>query len=162
MYNKDTDITQLPKKIIKPETIYAFLAGKQSPLVIVKWRHVVKSCRSLSINPIFILARVIFEAGWNAESGIARLKNNILGWNARDKDPFRHATVFASWTDCVLYVIHDLHRYYFHRKVIKPNEKNYRTIDEVMERYSTAKDSQSTANLMNQIEAFRVKVEENS
>lgn len=161
MYNPGTDITQLPKNVIKPETIYAFWAEKQSPLVIVDWYHVVKSCISLSINPVFILARVIFEAGWKAETRIAQLKNNILGWNATDKNPFKNATVFASWTDCVLYVIHDLHRYYFHRRIIKPDERNYRTIKEVMDRYSTAKDSQSTADLMNQIESFRINIEEN-
>lgn len=161
MYKTDTDISQLPKKIINADTIDVFLSSKGSPLVIIDWKHVVESCVNLSINPIFILARVIFEAGWMVETRIARIKNNVLGWNATDKSPFENATTFATWTDCVIYVIHDLYRYYIHRRKIKPAQKNYKTIEEVMGRYSTAKDSQSTADLMNEIESFRVKVEEN-
>lgn len=161
MYKPDTDITHLPSRVINADTIDVFLAGKGSSLVVIDWKHVVESCVKLSINPIFIVSRVIFEAGWKAESRIARMKNNVLGWNATDQNPFENATTFASWTDCVIYVIHDLYRYYIHRKTIKPKAKNYRTIEEIMGRYSTADDAQSTTNLMNQIEAFRVKVEEN-
>lgn len=51
------------------------------------------------INPIFILALAIHESGWG-RSNIARVKNNLFGWGAFDRDPFNGAWTFRDYADC--------------------------------------------------------------
>ncbi len=48
------------------------------------------------VNARFLLAAAMLESGWG-RSDIARLKHNLFGYNAYDRDPFRYATAFGSF-----------------------------------------------------------------
>jgi beta-N-acetylglucosaminidase len=154
MFTPDSDITHLPKHFIYADTIRTFLAEKESLLTNrVEWEHVIHTSIELEIDVRFILARTILESNWG-KSRIALGKNNCLGWRAFGKDPYKNARTFASWTDCIVCVLHFFRWYYIDQRKLK-------TIKQIMGRYSTAKDAWSTADLMNQIEAFRVGKEDN-
>ncbi len=48
------------------------------------------------VNARFLLAAAMLESGWG-RSDIARIKHNLFGYNAYDRDPFRYATAFGSF-----------------------------------------------------------------
>ncbi len=51
--------------------------------------------REQGINARYLVAHAMLESGWGS-SDIARLKRNLFGFNAYDRDPWRYATRFAS------------------------------------------------------------------
>ncbi|MFH1475349.1 MAG: glucosaminidase domain-containing protein, partial [Chloroflexota bacterium] len=51
--------------------------------------------RTQGINARYFVAHAMLESGWGG-SDIARLKRNLFGYNAYDRDPWRHASRFPS------------------------------------------------------------------
>src|SRR6187549_531133 len=47
--------------------------------------------RNYGINARFLLAAALHESGWG-RGAIARIKHNLFGYNAYDRDPFRFAS----------------------------------------------------------------------
>ena len=52
--------------------------------------------KKYGVNARFLLAAALHESGWGT-SYISRVKHNLFGYNAYDRDPLRHATAFASY-----------------------------------------------------------------
>ncbi len=52
--------------------------------------------RKYGVNARFLLAAAMHESAWGT-SAIARLKHNLFGYNAYDRDPFRYATAHATY-----------------------------------------------------------------
>ena len=52
--------------------------------------------KKYGINARFLLAAALHESGWGT-SYISRVKHNLFGYNAYDRDPLRHATAFATY-----------------------------------------------------------------
>lgn len=52
--------------------------------------------RKYGINARFLLAAALHESGWGT-GYIARVKRNLFGYNAYDRDPVRYATAFATY-----------------------------------------------------------------
>ena len=48
------------------------------------------------VNARFLLAAALHESGWGT-SYIARVKHNLFGYNAYDRDPFRYASAYATY-----------------------------------------------------------------
>lgn len=57
-----------------------------------------------NIDPVYLMAHAIVEAGWGGHSDIAVYKNNIYGWQAYDSDPYGSAKLFTSMEACIDYV----------------------------------------------------------
>jgi hypothetical protein len=53
--------------------------------------------RKYGVNARFLLAAAMHESAWGT-SAIARIKHNLFGYNAYDRDPFRYATAHATYT----------------------------------------------------------------
>lgn len=51
--------------------------------------------REQGINARYFVAHAMLESGWGS-SDLARLKRNLFGYNAYDRDPWRYATRFPS------------------------------------------------------------------
>jgi len=51
--------------------------------------------REEGINARYFVAHAMLESGWGS-SAIARLKRNLFGYNAYDRDPWKHARRFSS------------------------------------------------------------------
>ena len=51
--------------------------------------------RDEGINARYLVAHAMLESGWGT-SAIARYKRNLFGYNAYDRDPWKHARRFAS------------------------------------------------------------------
>jgi hypothetical protein len=52
--------------------------------------------KKYGVNARFLLAAALHESGWGT-SYISRVKHNLFGYNAYDRDPLRHATAFATY-----------------------------------------------------------------
>lgn len=52
--------------------------------------------RKYGVNARFLLAAAMHESAWGT-SAIARVKHNLFGYNAYDRDPFRYATAYATY-----------------------------------------------------------------
>lgn len=52
--------------------------------------------KKYGVNARFLLAAALHESGWGT-SYISRVKHNLFGLNAYDRDPLRHATAFATY-----------------------------------------------------------------
>lgn len=52
--------------------------------------------RTYGINARFLLAAALHESGWG-RSSIARIKRNLFGYNAFDRDPLRYANAYRSY-----------------------------------------------------------------
>lgn len=52
--------------------------------------------RQYGVNARFLLAAAMHESAWGT-SYIARVKHNLFGYNAYDRDPFRYATAFGTF-----------------------------------------------------------------
>jgi hypothetical protein len=52
--------------------------------------------RRYGINARFLLAAALHESGWGT-SYISRVKHNLFGYNAYDRDPFRYASSYATY-----------------------------------------------------------------
>ncbi len=48
------------------------------------------------VNARFLVAAALHESGWGT-SDISRIKHNLFGYNAYDRDPFRYATAYATY-----------------------------------------------------------------
>jgi len=55
-----------------------------------------KAERKHGINARYFLAHAFLESGWGT-SDIARLKRNLFGYNAFDRDPWKHATRYRTY-----------------------------------------------------------------
>ena len=60
----------------------------------------VKAERDYGVNAIVLVAIAMHESGWGT-SDIARIKKNLFGYNAYDRDPFKWATTFSSYAEGV-------------------------------------------------------------
>ena len=56
----------------------------------------VEAERKYGINARFLLAAAVHESSWG-RSYIARVKHNLFGYNAYDRDPFRFASAYATF-----------------------------------------------------------------
>ncbi len=52
--------------------------------------------RTFGVNARFLLAAAMHESGWGS-SDIARVKHNLFGYNAYDRDPFRYASAYRTF-----------------------------------------------------------------
>ena len=52
--------------------------------------------KKYGVNARFLLAAALHESGWGS-SYISRVKHNLFGLNAYDRDPLHHATAFATY-----------------------------------------------------------------
>jgi Mannosyl-glycoprotein endo-beta-N-acetylglucosaminidase len=52
--------------------------------------------RTYGVNARFLLAAALHESAWGT-SYIARVKHNLFGYNAYDRDPVRYATAYATY-----------------------------------------------------------------
>ena len=52
--------------------------------------------RKYGINARFLLAAALHESGWGS-GYIARVKHNLFGYNAYDRDPVRYATAYRTY-----------------------------------------------------------------
>ncbi len=52
--------------------------------------------RKYRVNARFLLAAALHESGWGT-SYISRVKHNLFGYNAFDRDPFRYANAYATY-----------------------------------------------------------------
>ena len=52
--------------------------------------------KKYGVNARFLLAAALHESGWGT-SYISRVKHNLFGYNAYDRDPFRYATAYATY-----------------------------------------------------------------
>ncbi len=56
----------------------------------------IRAERKYRVNARFLLAAALHESGWGT-SAISRVKHNLFGYNAYDRDPFRYATAYATY-----------------------------------------------------------------
>jgi beta-N-acetylglucosaminidase len=63
------------------------------------------------VNALFLASVAVLESGWG-RSALARNKNNIYGFMAFDRSPYRSAMTFRSKTHCILYVAKYISREY--------------------------------------------------
>lgn len=59
--------------------------------------------RDEGLNARYFVAHALLESGWGT-SGIARLKRNLFGYNAFDRDPWKHAARFRTYDQGILAV----------------------------------------------------------
>src|SRR5450759_1059338 len=52
--------------------------------------------KKYGVNARFLLAAALHESGWGT-SYISRVKHNLFGYNAYDRDPLRYATAYATY-----------------------------------------------------------------
>ena len=52
--------------------------------------------RKYGVNARFLLAAAMHESAWG-RGAIARIKHNLFGYNAYDRDPFRYATAYGTY-----------------------------------------------------------------
>ncbi len=52
--------------------------------------------RKYGVNARFLLAAAMHESAWGS-SDIARVKHNLFGYNAYDRNPFRYASAYATY-----------------------------------------------------------------
>ena len=52
--------------------------------------------KKYGINARFLLAAALHESGWGS-GYIARIKHNLFGYNAYDRDPLRYANAYATY-----------------------------------------------------------------
>jgi hypothetical protein len=64
--------------------------------------------RDQGINARYLVAHALLESGWGT-SDIARLKRNLFGYGAYDRDPWRYATRFRSYERGILAVAERIH-----------------------------------------------------
>lgn len=83
---------------------------KEVPLCGLGW-IVVACAKQFRVNPIFILALMIHESRWG-RSRLARVKNNLCGWGAYDKNPFKYAWKFHTKESCIITVCNSLDKKY--------------------------------------------------
>lgn len=62
-----------------------------------------KAERAEGINARYFVAHALLESGWGT-SDIARLKRNLFGYNAFDRDPWKHAASFRTYEQGILAV----------------------------------------------------------
>lgn len=55
------------------------------------------------VNPIFLVAIANHESYYGS-SNIAKVKNNLFGFNANDSNPMGDASVYSSYSDCIIKV----------------------------------------------------------
>lgn len=83
---------------------------KEVPLVGLGW-IVVACAKQFKINALFILALMIHESGWG-RSKMARKKNNLTGWRAYDKGPWKWSRRFPTKEGCVIKTCQFLDKHY--------------------------------------------------
>jgi hypothetical protein len=59
--------------------------------------------RRYGLNARYFVAHALLESGWGT-SDIARLKRNLFGYNAFDRNPWKHASSFRTYEDGVMSV----------------------------------------------------------
>lgn len=103
---------------------------KDIPLVGLGW-IIVACAKQFRINPIFILALMIHESGWG-RSRMAREKNNLTGWRAYDKGPWKWSKKFPTKAGCVIKTCEFLDKHYltkggkyYHGGTIRAVNKEY-------------------------------------
>jgi hypothetical protein len=62
-----------------------------------------KAERTEGLNARYFVAHALLESGWGT-SDIARLKRNLFGYNAFDRDPWKHAASFRTYEQGILAV----------------------------------------------------------
>jgi Mannosyl-glycoprotein endo-beta-N-acetylglucosaminidase len=62
-----------------------------------------KAERTEGINARYFVAHALLESGWGT-SDIARLKRNLFGYNAFDRDPWKHASSFRTYEQGIMAV----------------------------------------------------------
>jgi len=88
------------------------------------------------INALFLAALAILESGWG-RSKIAREKNNIYGFMAYDRNPYKYAKTFPSKAHCIIHVAK-----YLDKEYLNPNGRFYKgtTPESIGKHYATDPD----------------------
>ena len=76
--------------------------------------------KNYKINAIFLVGLAIHESNYGS-SKIAKEKNNLFGFKAYDRSPFKSATSFKSKKDCINFVAK-----YISENYLNPNGKYFR------------------------------------
>ncbi len=70
-----------------------------------------KAERKEGINARYFLAHAMLESGWGT-SDIARYKRNLFGYNAFDRNPWKHASSFTSYQRGIAVIAARIHERY--------------------------------------------------
>lgn len=63
------------------------------------------------VNALYLISHAALESGWGTNK-LARLKNNLFGFQAYDDSPVTSASNFSSKGECILYVAEYISKYY--------------------------------------------------
>ncbi|MEW6661979.1 MAG: glucosaminidase domain-containing protein [Bacillota bacterium] len=102
---QEFDLRQ-PSKV-SPAALNAFLAGSN----LAGLGEAFAAAEKHGVNARFLTALAIHESNWG-KSRIARLKKNLFGFRAYDKDPYKNAVEFASFEACIDHVAKYIAREY--------------------------------------------------
>jgi hypothetical protein len=67
--------------------------------------------RREGINARYFVAHALLESGWGT-SDIARFKRNLFGYNAFDRNPWKHAASYRSYEDGILAIAEKIRKSY--------------------------------------------------
>lgn len=110
---QEFDLRQ-PSKV-SPATLNAFLAGSN----LAGLGEAFAAAEKYGVNARFLTAMAIHESNWG-KSRIARLKKNLFGFRAYDKDPYKNAMEFENYEAGIDHVAR-----YIAKEYLTPGGKHY-------------------------------------